>query len=183
MSSFVPHILYENNNQLYIGYSHEIDVRSIYNEANGLTVQGHVCNMYLKCRSFEDFPLAFTELIKSIHNELILPSQHRNHNKNLIFTSVAELTGQKRVVDRIDLRKDFLKLWSTEFTMFMNVTEHFITIICNDGEQKFLSPGECIQLIDGCKPVSLVYKDRQTAGILRMHGSVTYGIPTLSRSK
>lgn len=182
MSSFVPHILYENNDQLYIGYSHEIDVRSIYNEINALTVQGHVASMYLKCRSFEDFPLAFTELIESIHNELVLPSHHRNHNKNLIFNSVAELTGQKIVVDRIDLRRDFLKLWSTEITMFMNLTEHFITIVCNDNEQKFLAPGEAIQLLDGCHPISLVQNKRKSV-VLNMHGTPMYSKPTLSKSK
>jgi hypothetical protein len=183
MSSFVPHILYENNDQLYIGYSHEIDVRNLYNEVNALTVQGHVASMYLKCRSFEDFPLAFTEMMESIRYELVLPNHHTSHHRNLIFTSVAELTGQKIVVDRIDLRRDFLKLWSTEITMFMNLTESFITIICNDNEQKFLAPGEAIQLIDGCQPLSLVQKDRGMNYILKLAGNSTYGIPTLSKSK
>lgn len=159
MSSFIPHILYENNDQLYIAYSHEIDVKSLYNEVNALTVQGHIANMYLKCKSFEDFPLAFTEFMETINTELVVPFSFRETHRNLIFTSLAELTGQKKVVDYIDLRKDYLKLWSTEFITFMNLTDRVITITCFNGEPKFLAPRESIQLMNGVKPTTLTRKE------------------------
>ena len=161
MTTFVPHILYENNNQLYIGYSEEIDVRSLYNTVNGLTVQQHIASMYLKCRSFEDFPLAFTELMESIRNELIIPQHHKEHHRNLIFMSVAELTGEKKVINRIDLRKDFLKLWSTQFITFMNLTDYIVSITDNEGVARFLSPNEAIQLKEGCKSLTLLSRSGQ----------------------
>lgn len=145
MSTFTPHIIYDNDGELFIGYTHPFDSHDlgfIPKRSNN----PHIIAIKLlnTCRTFEDFHDAMLKLSKRVRSI---------HHLQLFFRSLADTLKVKSPVTEIDFGKNYLKTWNSDIVIIKNDSYRSIRLITKDtrielelkhGEIAFLRKGEQI---------------------------------------
>jgi hypothetical protein len=160
IKSCTVHIVYKNNSKLYLGYGEEMDFRIDFQLTNDdetsvlSAVKIAVYELYKKCKTFEDFPLAYMEFNKNVmHLQWIMKfGAHRE----LTFKPLHEVIGVKPGVDMIDLAKDYKQYWNSDYMFFINLTNETLVMYSRDDERMSLASCHACMFTDGCDPVLLL---------------------------
>lgn len=118
MTSFTTHIIYEQNKELYLGYTKKVIVESLPEE--------DIKQMFLKSTTYEKYPLAFKELYDSICPE---GKQKNDAKDKIFFKPLAFVLEKKSPVLLIDFGESFDRFWESDYQCFKNLTQRVFPFV------------------------------------------------------
>lgn len=131
MTEITPHIIYDNDGELFMGYTSPLFCNTLHQKSSksltgSTTVE--IVKALQRCRTFEDFPMSMRDLILNSSNLHMGDDSETLKLENLFFRSLADILNQKSPVKKINLNKEYNKFWHSDYIFIYNLSNKHISV-------------------------------------------------------